>query len=178
MMNAQKTWIQKYLFVFWGLSAACAVNGTAEAADDRTYVYQTVAAATLGEGTESWDDGTTLAQSGKHYVLDVEKIEGATSASISMPTSINTTGAAHQFRGESLTLNSGCSLKFPVTGVDDITFKCKELNLNDGSFLGGGQSILLYYRWRKNECFWQCEDKGGSGKEYTSAIRHCRFWLS
>ena len=136
MMNAQKTWIQKYLFVFWGLSAACAVNGTAEAADDRTYVYQTVAAATLGEGTESWDDGTTLAQSGKHYVLDVEKIEGATSASISMPTSINTTGAAHQFRGESLTLNSGCSLKFPVTGVDDITFKCKELNLNDGSFLG------------------------------------------
>ena len=136
MMNAQKTWIQKYLFVFWGLSAACAVSVAAEAADDRTYVYQTVADATLGEGTESWDDGTTLAQSGKHYVLDVEKIEGATSASISMPTSINTTGAAHQFRGESLTLNSGCSLKFPVTGVDDITFKCKELNLNDGSFLG------------------------------------------
>ena len=137
-MNAQKTWIQKYLFVFWGLSAACAVNGTAEAADDRTYVYQTVAAATLGEGTESWDDGTTLAQSGKHYVLDVGKIEGATSASISMPTSINTPGAAYQFTGESLTLNSGCSLKFPVEKVDDITFKCKELNLNDGSFLGGG----------------------------------------
>ena len=135
-MNAQKTWIQKYLFVFWGLSAACAVNGTAETADDRTYVYQTVAAATLGEGTESWDDGTTLAQSGKHYVLDVGKIEGATSASISMPMSINTKSAAYQFTGESLTLNSGCSLKFPVTGVDDITFKCKELNLNDGSFLG------------------------------------------
>jgi hypothetical protein len=101
-------------------------------------VYQTVAAATLGEGTESWDDGTTLAQSGKHYVLDVGKIEGATSASISMPTSINTTGAAYEFTGESLTLNSGCSLKFPVEKVDNITFKCKELNLNDGSFLGGG----------------------------------------
>jgi len=137
MMNAQKTWIQKYLFVFWGLSATCAVSVAAEAADDRTYVYQTVAEATLGEGTESWDDGTTLAQSGKHYVLDVGKIEGATSASISMPMSINTRNAAYQFTGESLTLNSGCSLNFPVTKTANITFKCKEINLNDGSSVTG-----------------------------------------
>ena len=144
-MNAQKTWIQKYLFVFWGLSAACAVNGTAEAADDRTYVYQTVAEATLGEGTESWDDGTTLAQSGKHYVLDVGKIEGATSASISMPMSINTRNAAYQFTGESLTLNSGCSLNFPVIKTANITFKCKEINLNDGSSVTGPRHS--YFTW-------------------------------
>ena len=102
-------------------------------------IYQTTATATLG--AEKWSDGTTLAEKGKHYALDVSKLtDGGTSAKLSMPDN----GTSYTFTGDSLTIGSACSLIFPKENVDKIAFVCKKLCLADGATVAG-KSARCYF---------------------------------
>ena len=103
------------------------------------YVYQTVSSATLGE-SESWSDETTSAQSGKHYALSSEGLtDGTVSATLKMPADVY----KYDFPGDSLMIDTGCSLKFVQQSKEPVVFSCDRLDLMDGSSIGGGSQIPL-----------------------------------
>ncbi len=103
------------------------------------YVYQTVTSAVLG-GSESWSDGTTAAQSGKHYALSSEGLtDGTVSATLKMPADVY----KYEFPGDSLMVDAGCSLKFEQQTSDPVVLSCKRLDLMDGSSVGGGNKIPI-----------------------------------
>lgn len=103
------------------------------------YVYQTVSLATLGV-SESWSDTTSQAGSGKHYALSSEGMtDEYASATICMPDDV----FLYKFPGESLMIDSGCSLKFVTETTEDVVFSCKRLDLMDGSEIKGGSQIPI-----------------------------------
>ena len=95
-----------------------------------TRVYQTVGTATFGTA-EAWSDGTTAAQQGKRYALDLNAFaDDLNAAEIRVPATVE----SHRFAGDSLTIGRNCILRFNSDNpTRDVYFNCAELNLEDGS---------------------------------------------
>lgn len=95
-----------------------------------TRVYQTVGTATFGTA-EAWSDGTTAAQQGKRYALDLNAFaDDLNTAEIRVPATVE----SHRFAGDSLTIGRNCILRFNSDNpTRDVYFNCAELNLEDGS---------------------------------------------
>ena len=107
--------------------AALCLMGTKELCADT--LYQTTEKAYLG--SETWNDGSTRAVAGNHYVL--EKLSDGTAVRLGLPSDVT----SYTFDGDSLTIRSGCSFHFLNVAQGGSTFICNNLRMGDGAFIAG-----------------------------------------